>query len=85
MYYFLKLKFTQKMALIKQMQASPCDRQDSHRYKLSITILIQFPSLKCVYIFLAPSVCVCVYIYMCVCVCVYMYTLLVISLLCYWC
>jgi len=44
--------FAQKMALIKWMLASPSERQDSHRYKLSITMLIQFfPFLICVYFF----------------------------------
>jgi len=39
------------MALIKWMLASPCDRQDSHRYELSITILIQFPFLNVIRFF----------------------------------
>ena len=34
--------FAQKMVLVKWMLASPCDRQNSHRCELSITILIQF-------------------------------------------
>ena len=47
--------FAQKMALIKWMLASTSDRQVSHRYKLNITILIQFfPFLKCVYFFWQP-------------------------------
>jgi len=50
------LNFAQKMvALNKGMLVSTCDRQGSHRYKLSLTILIQISSfLKCEYVFWHP-------------------------------
>ena len=53
MYYFSKLKFGQKLALIERMLASPCDRLDSHPALMcSMTNKIYRGCQKNVYTFL---------------------------------
>ena len=63
-----------RMALIKLMLASACDRQDSQKKMAEVF----FPFLKSVYFF--GTLCVCV----CVCVCVYIYIYIYIYILPYW-